>query len=65
MSLLKAILLGAILTFIVSGTIWAGQSTGGFLNIHEFAVQGHYVAWSWPLFIAGTGLSWGIIIMMK
>ena len=65
MSLLKAVFLGAILTFVVSGVIWAGQSTGGFLNIHEFEVQGHFIQWSWPMFITGTGLSWGIMVMMK
>ena len=65
MSLLKAMLLGAILTFVVSAAIWGGQSTGGFLNIYEIQAGSHYVQWSWPLFIAATGLSWGIMLMMK
>lgn len=65
MSLLKAAFLGIILTFVVSGAIWAGHSTGGFLNIQEIALGRHYVQWSWPLFIASTGLGWGIMILMK
>ena len=65
MSLLKAVLLGTILTFVVSGAIWASHSTGGFLHIREVALGGHYLQWSWPLFVSATGLGWGIMLLMK
>ena len=65
MSLLKALLLGGILTFVVSETIHGAKSSGGFLQIHEVAVSGHYIHWSWPLFIVSAGLAWGIMLMMR
>lgn len=64
-SLLKGVLLGAILTFVVSALIHAGGSAGGFLNIRELQISGHYVAWSWPLFIASSGLAFGILKLME
>jgi hypothetical protein len=65
MSLLKALFLGSILTFVVSAAIWAGHSTGGFLNIQEIEVGRHYVQWSWPLFVASAGIAWGILLLMN
>jgi hypothetical protein len=65
MSLIKAIFLGSILTFVVSTTIHAADSSGGYLNITEYHLSGHYMHWSWPLFIAATGLSWGILLLMR
>ena len=65
MSFIKAIFLGGFLTFIVSEAIWAGKSTGGYLNIAAFQLSGHYVHWSWPLFIVAAGVIWGILILME
>jgi hypothetical protein len=65
MSLIKALLLGGILTFVVSGTIHAAHSSGGYLDITEYDLSGHFLHWSWPLFIVATGLAWGIFVMMK
>lgn len=65
MAFLKAIVLGAFLTWIVSLFIGSAGSTGGQLYIREIALADHTVLWSWPLFIAGTGLAWGILCLMK
>lgn len=65
MILLKAMFLGALLTWIVSSFIAGGGSTGGYLHIQYFTVQGHHIQWSWPLFLASTGLSFGILMMMR
>jgi hypothetical protein len=65
MSLIKALLLGGILTFVVSATIHAGGSSGGYLKIAEYQISGHYLHWSWPLFIVATGLALGILLLMK
>lgn len=65
MSLIKAMILGAILTLVVSGAIGAAGYTGGILSIEQIAFQGHYFRWSWGLFIISTGLSWGIMLIMK
>jgi len=63
--LLKALFMGGILTWILSELIAATRSTGGQLNITEIALSGHYMHWSWPLFIAATGMIWGILLMMQ
>lgn len=65
MSLIKALLMSGILTFVVSEAINAGRSTGGYLNIHEIMLSGHYLHWSWPLFIVATGVIWGILLLMR
>ena len=65
MTLLKAILLGALLTWVVASFIAGGGSTGGYLNIEYFDISGHHIQWSWPLFLASTGLSWGILLLMR
>jgi len=64
-ALFKALLPGAILTWIVSYIIGSNDSTGGFLDIFATTVSGHELYWSWPLFIAGTGLAWAIFWMME
>jgi hypothetical protein len=64
-SLLKALFPGALLTWIVSLFIGSGGSRGGFLYIHQTALAGYEFYWSWPLFIAGTGLAWALFLMMK
>lgn len=64
-ALFKALFPGVILTLIVSILIGSSGSSGGFLNIFHTMIQGQTVYWSWPLFFASTGVSWGIIAMMK
>lgn len=64
MAFFKALLLGGILTFVVAMIIGSAGSTAGYLNIHHAAVAGHQFYWSWPLFIAASGLAWGIMLMM-
>lgn len=63
-ALFKALIPGALLTWIVSTLIGSGGSSGGILNIVHFAVQHHQLYWSWPLFLAATGLSWAILWML-
>ena len=74
MSVIKAMLLGAILTGVVSLILGSQGSDGGFLaifpvNVHDAKL--HFESlhdftfyWSWPLFLAGTGLAWAILLML-
>ena len=64
-ALLKAIVLGAVLAFVVSLFIGSGGSSGGLLNVRHVTVEGYAFYWSWPLFLIGTGLSFGIFLMME
>jgi hypothetical protein len=65
MSLLKALIPGIILTFIIAIVIGSNGSHGGFLDIFHIMIKGQKVYWSWPMFVGSTGVSWGIISMMK
>lgn len=61
---LKAVALGIFLALIVSLFIGSGGSSGGMLNVRLVSVQGYEFYWSWALFLIGTGLSFGIFLMM-
>lgn len=73
MSVIKAMLLGAILTGVFSLVIGVQGSSGEFLYIHPVEVpmsklhalnlHNFTFYWSWPLFIAGSGLAWALILM--
>ncbi|HWK42422.1 MAG TPA: hypothetical protein VNR60_10875 [Croceibacterium sp.] len=64
-ALLKAVVLGAVLAFVVALFIGSGGSSGGMLNVHTVAIQGHQFFWSWPLFLLGTGISFGLFLLME
>ena len=61
---LKAVVLGIFLAFIVSLFIGSGGSTGGMLGVRLVTIEGYHFYWSWALFLIGTGLSFGIFLMM-
>jgi hypothetical protein len=63
--LIKAMVFGAILAFIVSLFIGSGGSTGGVLNVRHFVIEGVGFYWSWVLFVAGSALSFGLITLMN
>ena len=65
MELIKAAPLGAILTFVVALTIGSQGSRGGQLAIFRAEIHQYDVWWSWPLFFAGTGLAWGIMMLQR
>lgn len=61
---LKAAVLGAILTFVVSLFMGSGGATGGLVNVHLYIIEGWHIYWSWPLFLIGTGLAFGVLTLM-
>ena len=61
---LKAIVLGIVLAGLVSLFIGSGGSSGGLLHVHQMAIYGFQFYWSWPLFVIGTALSFGLFMMM-
>lgn len=65
MELLKAVPLGVILTWVVALVIGSTGSSGGQLAIHHMQMGEVTILWSWPLFLAGTGLAWGLLIMQR
>jgi hypothetical protein len=65
MAFLKAVALGGFLAVIVSLFIGSGGSSGGMLNVRSVTIEGFQFYWSWALFLIGTGLSFGIFLMME
>jgi hypothetical protein len=61
---LKAVALGIFLALLVSLFIGSGGSSGGLLNVRTVAYEGYQFYWSWALFLIGTGISFGIFLMM-
>jgi hypothetical protein len=64
MAFLKAVALGLFLALLVSLFIGSGGSSGGLLNVREVVFEGYRFYWSWALFLIGTGLSFGVFLMM-
>lgn len=65
MEVVKGILVGIVLTFVVALVIGSQGSTGSFLYIHQLPVLEYKVWWSWPLFLVSSGVASGIGLMMK
>jgi hypothetical protein len=61
---LKAIILGAIFSFVLSALIGYAGGTGGVANIRHFVIEGFGFRWSWVLFLVGTGLAFVIFLML-
>ena len=64
MALIKALVPGFLLTWIVSLIVGSNGSRGGILAIQHSYIEGHSFYWSWPLFIAGTALACALFVMM-
>lgn len=62
---LKAIALGIFLALLVSLFVGSAGSSGGMLNVRLIDVEGYQFYWSWALFLIGTGLSFGLFLMME
>jgi hypothetical protein len=61
---LKAVVPGLVLAFVVSLFIGSGGSSGGLLGVHGVTFQGHHFYWSWPLFVLGTALAFGLFLLL-
>lgn len=64
LALIKALIPGALLSWVVSSVIGSNGSTGGVMYISKLMIAHHQIYWSWPLFIAGTALAWFIFLML-
>ena len=62
---LKAIPIGIVLAFVVALFIGSGGSSGGMLNVHSVTIEDFQFFWSWPLFLLGTALSFGLFLLME
>lgn len=65
MELIKALTFGAILTATVALVIGSQGTTAGPLAIHAVSLAGAKFFWSWPIFLGGSGLSFGIMLLQR
>ena len=65
MELIKAVTLGAILTATVALVIGSQGTSAGPLAIHLVPIAEAKLYWSWPIFLSGSGLSWGIMMLQR
>ncbi len=65
MDLLKAMGFGALISGCVALVIGTQGSSGGQLVIQSFDVADFKLYWSWPVFFAGTGLFWGLLLLQR
>ena len=63
--MVKAIGLGAILTGSIALVVGSQGTSGGPLAVQALDVGDYRIFWSWPLFCAGTGLSWGLMLLQR
>jgi hypothetical protein len=65
MELLKASVLGAILSATIGLVIGSQGTSAGPLAIHMVSLAEAQVYWSWPVFLSGTGLSFGLMLLQR
>jgi len=63
--LIKALILGAILSATLALVIGSQGSSAGPLAIHLVHLADAKLYWSWPIFVSGSGLAWGIMLLQR
>jgi hypothetical protein len=65
MDLIKALTLGAILSATLAMVIGSQGTSAGPLAIHLVHIAEAKLYWSWPVFVSGSGLAWGIMLLQR
>jgi len=65
MSFLKGLIAGLILTIVVASIFGVNHQSASFLNVHGVDYKDYHFYWSWPLFVAGSGLGWFIFSLLE
>lgn len=65
MELIKALIFGAILSATIALVIGSQGTSGGALAIQMIPVADAKLYWSWPVFLSGTGLSFGLLLLQR
>lgn len=63
--MLKAIVFGGIVTGCIALVLGSQGATGGRLAVHALELGDYRMFWSWPLFVSGSGLAWGLILLQR
>ena len=65
MDLLKALTLGAVLSVAIGLVIGSQGTSAGPLAIHIVSLADAKFYWSWPVFLSGSGLAWGLMLLQR
>ncbi len=65
MDFLKALTLGAVLSATIGMVIGSQGTSAGPLAIQLVDIADAKVYWSWPVFLSGTGLAWGLMLLQR
>jgi hypothetical protein len=65
MDLLKAMGFAAAVTGTVALVVGSQGTNGGQLAIQAYDLGDIRFYWSWPMFFAGTGLGWGLMLLQR
>lgn len=65
MEILKAFVFGGLLSAAIALVIGSQGTSAGPLAIHLVAVADAQVFWSWPVFLSGSGLAWGLMLLQR
>lgn len=65
MDLLKAFVLGAVLSATIGVVVGSQGTSAGPLAIHLVSLADAKLYWSWPVFLSGSGLAWGLMLLQR
>ena len=65
MDFLKSMVIAGVITGTIALVIGSQGSSGGYLAIHSMAMGDYRMFWSWPLFLSGSGVSWGLYLLQR
>jgi hypothetical protein len=65
MEFVKALTLGAILSATIGLVVGSQGTTAGPLAIHLVSVADAQLYWSWPVFLSGSCLAWGLMLLQR
>ncbi|WP_296721836.1 hypothetical protein [Erythrobacter sp.] len=65
MEMLKAFIFGALMSAAIGLVIGSQGTSAGPLAIHMVAIADAKVYWSWPVFLSGSGLAWGLMLLQR
>ncbi len=65
MDFLKALTLGAILSVTIGMVVGSQGTSAGPLAIHLVALAEAQFYWSWPVFLSGSALAFGLMLLQR
>lgn len=65
MDLLKAMTFAAVVSGCVAIVIGSQGTSGGQLMIQPWSVGDVRLYWSWPMFLTGSGIGWGLLLLQR